>query len=219
MNKVTSMLKNPRGLTLIELLISIGIGSVVITMLMSIMSSTLLTKNMADHENRLLEESYFISEYVQNRVSELGVRSIENISPDNSADQTLQMNHEYDLRVNEEGVVYRNYDSAEAFILHYDSSEQSIHYGSAEFFDYENYVFTNPSETKINSESVTVDGETIIDYTCISQSNFKNTDETIPQDTVVKCSSAIIQVNITLNYRINDDPLFKPMRFETTIVF
>ena len=183
------------------------------------MSSTLLTKNMADHENRLLNESYYISEYIQNRVSELGVRSIENISPTDSTDQTLQLNHEYDLRVNDDGVVYRNYENAEAFILHYDSSEQAIYYGSSEFFDYENYEFINPLQTKINSDDVTVDGETIIDYTCISQSNFKNTDDSIPQDTVIKCSSAIIQVNITLNYRINDDPLFEAMRFETTIVF
>ncbi len=226
-------LKNRRGLTLVEMLISIGVGSVVIAMLMSILSSSLLTKNLADHENKLLNESYSISEYIQQRVFDLGVRSIEDISPETSEntsistnpdiadDQTIRMNHEYDIvQSTETGVVYRNYENAESFILHYDSSDQSLHYGPASEFDTFNYVFINPDDTRINSSNVTVDNITSIDYTCIAESVFDNESDLNDGETAVpKCSSAIIEVNITLNFRINDDPLFKPMRFETTIIF
>lgn len=207
--KPSSAIRNDRGVTLIELLISIGVGSVVIMMLMSILSTSLLTKNMADHENRLLDESYYISEYIQKRIYELGVRSIEDISPEGSDDRTLKLNHEYDLDF-ENGVVYRNFENTESFILHYDSSEQSIHYGSADLFDVDDHAFMNPEDTRINSPNVTVDAESTIDFTPISEKNF---------DGDMKFSSAIIQLNITLNYRINDNPLFDAMRFETTIVF
>lgn len=231
MNSKTRSINNARGLTLIEMLITIGVGSIVITMLMSILSSSLLTKNLADHENRLLEESYYISEYIQNRIADLGVRSIEGIddieelSTTETDDQILRVNHEWDLKVDFNGVVYRNYDSAESFILHYDSSEQSIHYGSDEFFDYQNLVFINPEETKINSRNVTVESGTLegnfdtLSYTCISESEFSDADSGTNDSKEQKCSSAIINLDIVLNYRINDDPLFKSMRFETTIVF
>jgi hypothetical protein len=213
------------------MLITISVGSIVITMLMSILSSSLLTKNLADHENRLLEESYYISEYIQNRVADLGVRSIEGIedieelSTIETEDQILRVNHEWDLKIDFNGVVYRDYDSAESFILHYDSSEQSIHYGSDEFFDYQNLVFINPDETKINSGNVTVESGILeeqvdtLSFTCISESDFKNADSDVDGTADRKCSSAIINLDIVLNYRINDDPLFKSMRFETTIVF
>ncbi|MFP4078638.1 MAG: PilW family protein [Bacillota bacterium] len=210
MNDNPPLIKNSRGLTIVELLISIGVGSVVIMMLMSILSTSLLTKNMADHENRLLNESYYISEYIQQRIFELGVRSIEDIPSSDPDDQTLRLNHEYDLRFSESGVVYRNFNSAEAFILHYDSSEKSIYYGSDESFDYENHEFLNPDETRINSSNVTVDSESTIDFTPITEDDFEG--ET-------KISGAIIRLNITLNYRIDGNPLFKPMRFETSIVF
>lgn len=238
MNKSSkSLLKNGRGLTLIEMLISIGVSSVVITMLLGILSSSLLAKNIADHENKLLNESYFISEYIQQRIFNLGVRSIEDISPqdsDNASlstnpdiadDQTIRMNHEYDIvQSSETGVVYRNYENAESFILHYDSSEQSLHYGPASDFDVFNYVFINPNDTRINSTNVTVDNITSLEITCIAESVFDNDTDYNENETpegaqIPKCSSAIIQVNITLNFRINDDPLFNPMRFETTIIF
>ena len=197
---------------MIELLISIGVGSVVITMLMSILSTTLLTKNMADHENRLLNESYYISEYVQARVFDLGVRSIEDLSPEDGDDQILRMNHEYDIvQSSESGVIYRDYENAESFILHYDSSQSSLHYGSAGQFDYTNNVFADPEGTRINSQNVNVDNVTTLSFTCIAEAEF--------QDDEVKCASAIIEINVTLNFMINENPLFKPMRFESTIVF
>lgn len=217
MNRIKAILRNERGVTLIELLISIGVGSVVITMLLSILSTTMLTKNKIDHENRLYDESYYISEYIQNRVFDLGVRSIEDITPDGSEDQIIELRHEYDvLQSNESGVIYRDYSNAESFVLHYDASEKSLHYGNADSFDLSNTTFLNPAETRINSSEVAVENATAIGYDCILYGPIYN-EET--DETVSRCVSAIMRLNITLTFELNDDPLFKPMTFESTIVF
>jgi Tfp pilus assembly protein PilE len=209
---VTNTLKNEKGVTIVELLITISVGSIVIAMLMSILSSTMLTKNIADHENRLLDESYYISEYIQNRVFELGVRSIEDLSPAGEDHQIIRMNHEYDIiKSASTGVIYRDYSDSNSFILHYNSDTATLHYGPSDEFDMFNRTFINPSETQINSDNITVDNVTTLSVDCIEDAPFQNEE--------MKCASAIIQVNVTLNFRINDEPLFKPKRFESTIVF
>jgi type II secretory pathway component PulJ len=130
---VTNTLKNEKGVTIVELLITISVGSIVIAMLMSILSSTMLTKNIADHENRLLDESYYISEYIQNRVFELGVRSIEDLSPAGEDHQIIRMNHEYDIiKSASTGVIYRDYSDSNSFILHYNSDTATLHYGPSD---------------------------------------------------------------------------------------
>ncbi|MFW5914135.1 MAG: hypothetical protein ACOCSM_03630, partial [Bacillota bacterium] len=189
----------------------------VITMLMSILSTTMLTKNKIDHENRLYDESYYISEYIQSRVFDLGVRSIEDITPDGSDDQIIELRHEYDvMQSKDSGVIYRDYSDAESFILHYDASEQSLHYGNADAFDRNNSTFLDPEDTRINSTDVAVEDATAIGYDCILYGPIYD-DET--DTTVNRCVSAIMRLNITLTFRINDEPLFKPMTFESTIVF
>ncbi|MFW5895048.1 MAG: hypothetical protein ACOCU0_03865, partial [Bacillota bacterium] len=170
-----------------------------------------------DHENRLYDESYYIAEYIQSRIFDLGVRSIEDITPDGSDDEIIELRHEYDVMQSEEsGVIYRETENAESFILHYDYSERSLYYGEAEMFDEDTQAFTNPDETQINSRDVAVEDATSIGYDCILRGPIQDS-ETGEQ--VMRCVSAVMRLNITLTFEINDNPLFKPMTFETTIVF
>ena len=58
--------QNQKGVTLIELLISIVVGSIVISMLMSILVMSVKAKASFDSNNKVLNESYIIAEYIHN---------------------------------------------------------------------------------------------------------------------------------------------------------
>ncbi len=202
-------MKNEKGLTAFEVLISISVGSVVLMMLMSILSTTLVSRNYMEHENRLLNESYHISEYLQASIFDLGVRSIEEYAEEDEDHQILILSHEFDVSY-EEGVLVRDY-VGRSFVLHYDRENRSLHYGNADHFDFENRQFFDPAGTRINSTNVKVDPEgTNIRYTCVSQAEFQDD---------LKCASAFIELEISLTYEFQDKPVFQPKTYRTTIVF
>jgi len=206
-----------KGMTLIELLISISIGSFVMIMLMNILSTTLISRNYMDHENRLLQESYHISEFLQAQIFDMGVRSIETIVQDEN-DQILQLNHEYDLRTDPySGVIYRDYSNKESYVLHFDMVNKSLYYGPEEYFDFGNRQFLDREAYRVNSPDVEVepgttdDPVTILDYTCVAEAEFQGGE--------VKCASAIINLKITLTFTIENRPIFRPKTYQSTIVF
>lgn len=248
-NSKTNLITNEKGVTLIELLITISIGSIVIIMLMQIMSTTLLTRNIVDHENRLLQESYNISEYLQETIFDLGVRSIEDASDldryafDEEHHTVLILRHEYDIQKSaESGVIYRDYSERRAFVLYHDKVKESLYYGPLDDFSFPDDSeaepsFSNPSNYKINSDNVAVESfssnditpQSSISYTCLLGAEFLAEEEEstiIPEDEdtedldkVERCASAIIEINLQLSYRIEDNPVFNPQQFRSTIVF
>ncbi len=210
----SAVIRNEKGVTLFELLVTISVGSVVIAMLMSILSTTLVSKNFMDHENRLLQESYNISEYLQAEIFDLGVRTAEKLEvEDEDEHQILQLNHEYDIVVDPEtGSVRRDYSASDSYILHLDFTEGTIHYGNSDDFiyDYQNPQFEDRQGTQLNTDDVRIEPNSDIRLDCIAQDRFQGE---------MKCYSAIIRLDLELNYIIQDKPLFNAKQFTTTLVF
>ena len=229
---------NNKGLTIIELLITISVGSMVIIMLMNILSSTLLTRNIVEHENRLKSEAYMISEFLQETIFDLGVRSlVEEIGDDHEQGDTHQvliLRQEYEIRKSRNsGVIYRDYSQRNAFVLHHDKNEEALYYGPLEAFNLEgdDIGFTNRANYRINSPNVAVEAlnltegtqDTSIDHLCLLEGEFRReeSDDEDEDETrnVTRCASAIIELNLQLSFRIEDNPVFKPQSFYSTIVF
>jgi|GEM_PF-5882218 len=58
-------LKNTLGVTLFEMTVSILVGSIVMVTLMSVLTMTVRAKMQFDYENRMINESYLISEQLK----------------------------------------------------------------------------------------------------------------------------------------------------------
>lgn len=71
---------NNRGLTLFEVLISISVASIVIMLLMSLLSSTLITKNEIDYSNQLDNAIYEVNTSLSRAFQDMGYKSFEDLS-------------------------------------------------------------------------------------------------------------------------------------------
>jgi hypothetical protein len=82
--------QNNKGVTIFEMLITISIGSMVLVMLFSILTTTLITKNVIDYTNRLDDEVYDINDFLSYRFQRLGYKSIMeyDLSTNNEETQT-----------------------------------------------------------------------------------------------------------------------------------
>jgi len=208
------MIRNNHGVTLFELLISISVGSVVIVMLLSIMTGVMTTRNHIEYDNKLLDESYFISEFIQAKVFDLGVRSVEDIGTDIEGKQILKLSHEYELAQDEDGRIYRDYSNRRSDILLYDEATESIYYGPDEegVWDSETHSFINPVEFRLNASNIRVIEGSIIEHVCFEQAQFENEEW--------RCYSAIITINITLTMTLESgSTIYHPKAFQTTIIF
>lgn len=104
MNNQTVKL-NQKGVTLIELMISIVVGSIVISMLMSILVMSLKAKASFDVDNKLYNESFYIAEKIQFNIFELGPQEIEiNTVGDVT---TITIRHLYDISTDDNNVLVR----------------------------------------------------------------------------------------------------------------
>ena len=78
-----TLIKNDKGVSLFELLVAILIGSMVISMLMSVLVMGISAKAKADYTNRLFNDSYYIGEYIKKAAFELEVQDVSWVeSPD-----------------------------------------------------------------------------------------------------------------------------------------
>jgi len=180
-----------------------------------------------------------ISEFLQETIFELGVRSIEERLQDDDDHQVLILRQEYEIRKSRNsGVIYRDYSQRNAFVLHHDNVEEALYYGPLDNFSLDEEVgFDSPANYRLNAPNVAVESltmeetqDTSIDFLCLLEGEFRRDDfEGIEEvdddngededDTVRRCASAIIELNLQLSFRIEDDPVFQPQSFYSTIVF
>lgn len=71
------IIKNNRGVTLFELLVSLAVGSIIVLSLMSILTMAIKAKSRLDYDTKLENNSYRISQTIQTNTFNLGVQEIE----------------------------------------------------------------------------------------------------------------------------------------------
>ncbi|MFK5883077.1 MAG: prepilin-type N-terminal cleavage/methylation domain-containing protein [Candidatus Izemoplasma sp.] len=122
-------LKSTKGVTLIELLITIIISSVIISMLMGLLSMTLTAKAKLEYDNRMLNESYYIGELLQNRVFSFGPQYAKLIQDDSN--QTVIELYHYDITVDPNtGEIKWDNTSEETVTIVYNKNDESFLYDS-----------------------------------------------------------------------------------------
>ena len=119
------MLKNNRGITLFELLATISVAGIVLTLMTSIMFSTLFAKNQIEYINRLDDEVYDITSFLSGRFQRMGYGSIllyegENLSENQLA---LIITNEFNPDSSEGDSITLSRDSFKSYIVLIDSGE------------------------------------------------------------------------------------------------
>ena len=122
-----SILKNNRGVTLLELLITIAISAMVLSMLTQMLSMNLLAKQRFDYENRMIQDSYIITEKIRTNLFHLQPHSI-TIIEDSGTQTVIHIVHEYDLVIGSGNVIERDESGAVTDILIYDKINETLTY-------------------------------------------------------------------------------------------
>ena len=193
---MTKLAKNEKGLTLIELTISILVASILISMLMSILTMSLKAKARLDVENKMYMESYIIAEKINFAIFELQTQSIELVS-DSGTETTIHLHHDYDITIDPEThIISRDTSNADIGILIYDKVAEELTYNGELLHD-SNILISSGSLLEL----VAIDPDTC--------------NVAVP-GTV--CDQAIIKLTLTITIVFQNGAMLEPMTLVTTII-
>lgn len=184
-----------KGVTLLELIISIVVGSIVISMLMSILVMSLNAKANFDADNAMLNESYFIAEYIQFSIFELGPQEIELIE-DSVSQTVIHITHAYDITTDVDNVIIRDYGAPNPIIdiLIYDKINEEITYNGQ----------------VIHSSNVAITTGSAIELISI--------DDTVCNLAIEPCDQGILKLTLNITIELSGGGWLSPQEFITTII-
>jgi hypothetical protein len=156
--KKNKKLHRSAGLTLIELLVSIVVGSLVLMMLMQLINMNVSAQRVYEYENFVTDETLFITLRIQNNLDELQPHRVDRV--ETATEITITFTHEYDVIIDpvtgrltkstanavSESLVYDKVNETltyEGVLLH--SSRLKIQSGTLITLDY--YEDTDPDPT------------------------------------------------------------------------
>lgn len=127
MTKTSKTIHSQNGYTLFEMLVTIIIGTLIITMLMQMLVMTLDARRQFQTETTMVNESYYISEQIRQNIFLLQPHSITLI--EDSVNQTvIHIVHEYDITTDAQNVLIRDTSSPITDVLTFDKNTNEIRY-------------------------------------------------------------------------------------------
>ncbi len=211
------VLLNNKGLSLFEVLISITVGSVIIIMLLSLLSTTLLTRNELDYRNVLSEEMHRINETLNRRFRNLGYRSILDVSPEGGDHYVFILTEEYDF-VQIEGVNEVDW-IFDQHVMHLDLTVGALYYGPYEHFDFDSLTFDNPELRRLNRQDVVFDAVSSIEVQCLGTFPAPQRSGEPGVDAVsATCARAYLRLNFHVSYVLRDGAL-PPRQMYSTLIY
>ncbi|MCD6482138.1 MAG: prepilin-type N-terminal cleavage/methylation domain-containing protein [Candidatus Izimaplasma sp.] len=186
---------NQKGVTLIELIISIVVGSIVISMLMSILVMSIKAKTTLDITNLMLNESYVISETIQYNIFDLGPQELELIE-DSETQTVIHITHLYDITTNNNNIIERDYGPPNPIVdvLIYDKVNQQITY-NGDLLHSDNVYITEGSSIEL----ISIDSDSC-------------------DLSVGPCEEGIIKLTLFISVELNNGGIISPKEFITTII-
>jgi hypothetical protein len=112
------------GLTIIELLVSITVGSVVLMMLMQLVVMNVAAKRVYEYENFITNESLFISDQIRKELNLLQPHRVDIVETADSI--TVTFTHEYDIVIDSFGILDKSTANARSIDLVYDINAQTL---------------------------------------------------------------------------------------------
>ncbi len=195
-------INNQKGVTLIELLISIVVGSIVISMLMSILIMSLKVKATFDANNKMQNESYYIVDKIQFNLLELGPQEIEIETVGTVT--TVTISHVYDIAIDNNNVISRDYTITP--IIHYiifDSSLNTLVYQTDA-----GVILLHSSNVSISSGGV----DPVLQLINIETPGLCDFTSTSP------CSEGILKLSLLIEVNLDNGGVIEPKLFVTTII-
>lgn len=195
---MNNLVKSNKGMSLVELLITIVISSVVISMLMGLLTMTLQAKAKLEYDDRMLNESYYIGEYLQNRVFIAGPQYIKLIQDDANA-TVIELYH-YDIGVDpDNGQIKWDYTSEVVSTITYDKINEAILYNSNQIHENTTAFITGSSLifTPIGAEVEFID---------------------INDTTQLGYESVVIELTLVIEITLPNGSVLETQTFTTTII-
>lgn len=127
-------LNNQKGITIIELLVSIVVGSVVTIMLIQILMLSVAARNQLAQDTALSNESYYIADAIERRIFDLEPQQIELIT-DDATQTVIEIRHLYDVTTDVDGVITRDYSNPVTDTLVLDKVNGIITYNGEQLND------------------------------------------------------------------------------------
>lgn len=194
------------GMTLIEMIISIFVATVVISILMQQLVMTVGIKRKFELDNRMSNESYYIAEQIRFNIFNLQPHSIE-VMP--SADDQVVINivHEYDIETGAYNSIIRNYSNPVTDILIWDMTTEKLTYNGDSF---------HSSNIKIIGDYL--DGDGVV----VTGSSFTiipiNPDLCLVDPGNDICGQGILKLVLVIQIILDDGSRLDPQEFVTTII-
>lgn len=189
----TTVISNQDGVTLFELIISIAVGSIVIMMLMQMLAMNVTARQHFDYQNRLLNESYNISEKIRTNIFDLQPHSIDIV--DTATTTTITISHEYDISVDEFNVVTR-VPNLITNVLVYDKDAQTLRYDGV-------LLHTTSLKIKPGSTITFIDADP--DLCAV-----------FPEEEI--CGQGILRLEFIMTFVISGDNELKEQTYVSTII-
>ena len=107
MNNNKTTIKNQKGFTIFELMVSIVVGTIIISILMQQLAMVVVVKRDFEYDNRLANESYYIAEQIKYNIFELQPHEIEFVE-DTATQTVIRIHHRYDITSGAGNVIERD---------------------------------------------------------------------------------------------------------------
>lgn len=128
------ILKSKSGVTLMELMATIIVGSIVTMILLQILVLSVNARTQLELENKMQNESYYISEQIRFNIFNLEPQEIELIIDDD--DETIiYIKHLYDYTTNPGGDIIPDTSNPVTDILRLDKLGKNIYYNGVKMND------------------------------------------------------------------------------------
>lgn len=123
----TKRLHRSAGLTLIELLVSIVVGSIVLMMLMQIINMNVTAQRIYEYENLVTDETLLINVQIQGKLDELQPHRVDRV--ETATEITITFTHEYDVVIDPvTGRLDKSTTNAVTETLVYDKVNETLSY-------------------------------------------------------------------------------------------
>lgn len=168
MNKLCRVKDSQDGFTIFEMLVTIIVGTIVITMLMQMLVMTLDARRQFETETKMVNESYYISEQIRQNIFLLQPHSITLIE-DSSTQTVIHIVHEYDITTDDQNVLQRDTNNPITDVLTFDKENNEIRYqrgadGIDQVLHSSNIKILSSNDTvRFGGSSITIDPLSAVD--------------------------------------------------------